>query len=264
MLQCLAMAFDLDTVSHLIRDQSDGLADRLDQLSDADWRLPSPCADWTVADVVAHLSSGAGVQFRALQRGLEGDTSPIFRDPAERTALTAAKLGLPESRRAADYRRELDELQSFFTTLGESDLARTAWHQSGVHPLRWFLLQRLGETTMHRGDVHGALGDDFEYPADVASLLLPEYVARLPRLLVPDGAVPALIRFGDAGFVRVGPERAAYLPETPVRPTLTLEAGSPTLLRIAVGRLHPQDAAGLQATGDTTLLAKWREVFRTL
>jgi len=261
------MAFDLDIVRRLIHDQSDGLADRLDQLSDADWRRPSPCADWTVADVVAHLSSGAGVQLRALRRGLEGDTSPVFKDPAEREALTHAKLSLPESQRAGDYRQELDRLQAFFATLTEPDLAETAWHQSGVHPLRWFLLQRLGETTMHRGDVHGALGDDFEYPADVAALLLPEYVARLPRLLVPDGAVPALIRFGDAGFVRVSAEGVSYVAESSDTPTLLLDGDPATLLRVAVGRLHPQDAvvAGrLPASGDTSFLARWREVFRTL
>lgn len=263
MLQ-VSVPFDRDGVRRLIREQSDGLAARLDQLADADWHRATPCPGWEIAHVVAHLSSGAGVQIQTLQRGIAGDTSPLYRDPAERAKLTDAKLAMPESQRAADYRREMAALHDFFAGLTETDMACSAWHQSGVHPLPWFYIQRLGETTMHRGDVHAALGDAFEYPEDVAAQLLPLYVARLPRMALD--ATPALIRFGSAGSVRLGgaPE---YLESSPEAPSLSLEGDAATLLRVVVGRLQPREAleAGrLRAEGDASLLPRWRELFRTL
>lgn len=260
----LDRSFDRDAVRRLIRNQSDGLASRLDRLADAEWHTPTPCPGWAVADVVAHLSSGADVQLQALQRGLAGDTSPLYSDPAERAALTQSKLNLPESQRAADYRREMERLLQLFSGLTDGDMTRSAWHQSGVHPLPWFLVQRLGETTMHRGDVYAALGDTFEYPEEVASLLLPVYVARLPRLSLDNS--PALIRFGSAGFVRLGQE-PVYLAQSGERPDLSLDGDAATLQRIVVGRLHPQEAVEsgwVRAAGRTSLLPRWRELFRTL
>ena len=263
MLQ-VSVPFERDAVRQLIREQSDGLAARLDQLADADWRRATPCPGWEIAHVVAHLSSGAGVQIQTLQRGLAGNTSPLYTDPAERAKLTEAKLSMPESRRAADYRREMEALHAFFAGLTDEDMACSGWHQSGVHPLPWFFIQRLGETTMHRGDVHAALGDAFEYPEDVAARLLPLYVARLPRMALD--ATPALIRFGDAGLVRLGaaPE---YLEASGEAPSLSLDGDAATLLRVVVGRLHPRDAleaSRLRAEGDASLLPRWRELFRTL
>jgi len=214
------------------------------------------------------LSSGAQVQLRALKRGLKGDVSPVFTSPAERAALTEAKLSLPEPARAADYRQETDRLLSCMDALTEADMAMSAWHQSGVHPLPWFLVQRLGETTMHRGDIHEGLDESFEYPDDVAEVLLPDYVARLPRMLDRDraGELRAVISFGAAGGIRIAPGTADYVPSAE-QPNVVLDAPAAALLRVATGRLHPQDgvASGrVRAFGDTVLLTRWRDLFRTL
>lgn len=262
------MAFDRAAALRMLREQSDGLADRLAQLAEADWHRPSLCPGWTVGDIVAHLASGAGVQIRTLQNGLAGNTSPTYKDQAERDALTDAKLSLPESARAPDFRQEMDHLIDFLATLSDADMNASGWHQSGVHPLPWFYIQRLGEVTMHRGDVHAALGDSFEYPEDVAATLLPLYVARLPRMLQRDaaGSLRAVVGFGAAGAVRVAPEGPEYTAEA-ADASVNLSADSATLLRVVVGRMHPQEvltAGRLQASGDTGLLARWRELFRTL
>jgi uncharacterized protein (TIGR03083 family) len=255
------LEFDRDAVRRLVRQQCDGLAARLDQLSPEQWHTASTCPGWEVADVVAHLSSGADVQLRSLRRGLDGETSPVFSDPAERQALSQAKLDMPEAERAADYRRELGRLLDFMDGLSEGQMAKTAWHQSGVYPLPWFLLQRLGEITMHRGDILEGLGDTFDYPEEVAALLVPIYAARLPRLVVAKELPPALIRFGSFGFVRLGADGASYDTQATDTPTLNLDGSAAALLRVAVGRLHPRE---VHAGGDTNLLDRWREIFRTL
>jgi len=265
------MAFDLDRVRRLIREQADGLAGRLSSLSDADWERSTACAEWNVGDVVAHLASGVVVQRQSLRRGLEGETSPVFRDAAARAAITEAKRDLPPSRKAADYRQEMVELLALFDTLSPSDLETPAWHQSGVHPVRWFLLQRLGETTFHRGDIHHGLGDAISYPPDVAEVLLPAYLGRLPRLLQPqatDDDLTATIRFSNAGAVRIADGHAEYSEhDLPRAADLRLEAEPATLLLVATGRLHPRDALStgqLGASGDTALVERWREIFRPL
>ena len=150
------MSTDPLSLRPLIHRESDRLAARLDRTSEADWQRPTPCTEWQVADIVAHLASGAGVQVLSFQRGLQGETAQPFKDQAERDALTRAKLGLPAASKAADYRREMNRLLDLMDSFTASDLAKKAWHRTGPQPIGWFMSQRLGEVTLHSGDIHTA------------------------------------------------------------------------------------------------------------
>ncbi|HLG70274.1 MAG TPA: maleylpyruvate isomerase family mycothiol-dependent enzyme [Chloroflexota bacterium] len=265
------MAFDHRQVLSLIRQQADALCDCLDGLAEPDWEKPTACTEWNVADVVAHLSSGATVQRRALDRGLQGDTSPLWTDPAERLALSRAKRDIPAAEKAADYRQGMAELLPLFERLQPEDLDRkSAWHQSGVHPIRWFFTQRLGETTFHARDIHIGLGRPAGIPEDVARVLLPAYLDRLKRLFQPGqpGDLRASIAFGGAGRIDVADGAGEYLPDgSSAGADLSLQGSAETLVLIATGRLEPKEAVAagqLRAQGDTGLIERWREIFRPL
>ncbi|GIF63539.1 hypothetical protein Ais01nite_15740 [Asanoa ishikariensis] len=47
---------DRDELWRVVDDQRRALTDQLEELSDAEWREPSLCTEWTVRDVAAHLT----------------------------------------------------------------------------------------------------------------------------------------------------------------------------------------------------------------
>jgi uncharacterized protein (TIGR03083 family) len=254
----------------LIHRESDRLADRLERLAEPDWQRPTPCTEWTVADIVAHLASGASVQLLSFQRGLHGETGQPFKDTAERDALTKAKLELPAGAKAADYRREMDRLLAVMDTFTAADLDKKAWHRTGPQPISWFMSQRLGEITLHSADIHTALDGSFSIAPDAAAALAPAYLARLPRLVRPDALrnVQAVIGLGECGSLTVADGWASYSEAgAGANPTLMVKTSPATLLLMATGRVHPKDALArgeLTARGDTAILERWREMFRPL
>jgi uncharacterized protein (TIGR03083 family) len=261
---------DSRRVLALIRRQADGLANRLELLSEADWTRPTACPEWSIADLVAHLSSGIVVQRRAIENGLRGDTSPAYRDTAARAVWTESKQNLPPHKKASDLRDEMQGLLALFDGLTPADLDKAAWHAAGPQPIRWFLLQRLGETMIHRGDVLDGLHEAFDYPPDESELLVSSYLARLPRLLHREncGGLRETIVFRGVGTLTILDGRADYRAAAEAaHPDLVLEARPSVLLRISTGRLHPMDAVKeqlLAVSGDAGLVANWHEMFRPL
>src|SRR5262249_28219711 len=234
------------------------------------WARPTACPEWSVADLIAHLSSGIVVQRRAIENGLRGDTSPAYRDSAERAALTESKQNLPPHKKASDFRDEMHALLALFDGLTPAELDKPAWHAAGAKPIRWFLLQRLGETMIHRGDVLEGLHEAFDYPPDASQLLVSSYLARLPRLLYRGncGGLHETIVFRGVGTLTILEGNADYQDAADAASAdLVLEARRSVLLRISTGRLHPMDAVKQQllaVRGDTGLIANWHEIFRPL
>lgn len=263
-------SLDLRQVLALIRRQADGLADRLELLSDGDWTWPTACPGWSITDLVAHLSSGIVVQRRAIEKGLRGDTSPAYRDAAERASWTASKQDLPPPRKASDFRDEMQALLALFEGLTAADLDKPTWHAVGPQPIRWFLLQRLGETMLHRGDVLDGLHEAFDYPPEESRLLVSSYLGRLPRLLHREGCrgLRATIVFRGVGTLMILDGNADYQDTVEAAPAdLVLEARPSVLLRISTGRLYPKEAVNrqlLEVSGRTGLIARWHELFRPL
>jgi hypothetical protein len=162
--------------------------------------------------------------------------------------------------------RLLDLMDSFTA----ADLDKKAWHRTGPQPIGWFMSQRLGEVALHSGDIHRGLDGSFRFPADVAEALAPAYLARLPRLVRPDppSDLVAVVSFGAFGTLTIQDGAANYEQTgSAARPTVTVGAEPATLLLMATGRVDPKDALArgeLKATGNTTVLESWRQIFRTL
>jgi hypothetical protein len=219
---------------------------------------------------MAHLSSGIEVQRRSLENGLRGDTSAPYRDTAERQALTSSKKDLPPHQKPSDFSEAMDGLLAVFGRLAPADLETLAWHAAGPQPIRWFFLQRLGETMIHRGDVMDGLREPFEYPAEDAQLLVSSYLARLPRLFRPEncGGRRNTVVFRGLGTLTLSNDGARFDDGIDDRRAeLEVEAPPGVLLRISTGRLKPQDALTqhlIKGTGDTSVIMIWPELFRPL
>jgi uncharacterized protein (TIGR03083 family) len=84
---------DRDELWRVIDAQRGALTDQLEELSEDEWRRPSLCAEWTVRDVVAHLTLQhvrAGTAVRDLVRA-RGNVDRAIRDAA--TAKATAPTG---------------------------------------------------------------------------------------------------------------------------------------------------------------------------
>jgi uncharacterized protein (TIGR03083 family) len=117
---------ELSTTASLVS-QADSVAADLERyLADpppAAWAGPSDCAGWTVAQVVAHLTTAAAMFADSVERGLEGESGPppeavegpaVYRVWRERllrehaalppaALLAALKESLPRPRRALPW-----------------------------------------------------------------------------------------------------------------------------------------------------------------
>src|SRR4051812_9968265 len=101
---------DRDAVWAAIDAERAGLADLLDDLTEAEWARPSLCAGWRVGDVAAHLSLAHMTVGAALAGTVRarGDVDRMIRDTALRQAATIPRAqvagtirGMVGSRRRA-------------------------------------------------------------------------------------------------------------------------------------------------------------------
>ena len=271
------MIFDLATTRRHIAEQADRLERRLEAIGETEWHQPTICTEWDVADIVTHLATGAERQLRSIDRGRRGEIGPLLTDPRERDALIESRRGTPGAEVLLDFRKQVGALNALFETITPEDLDKPAWHITGLHPISWFILSRLGELTIHRGDIVQGLGDSIVYSAEIAELLLPGYLERLQRLFIKDQAedLDALIEIRVTGdksepfrlHIAQGQAQVVDQPNSSASAELTIESDAATLLLMATGRVQPQQAQAqgvLRAGGRTQLLDRWRELFRTL
>jgi uncharacterized protein (TIGR03083 family) len=80
---------DREAIQRAVEAERRDLADLLDRLAPADWEVGSLCPDWTVRDVVAHLTLATRLSKRAAVLGVvraRGDVNRMIHDAARRRA----------------------------------------------------------------------------------------------------------------------------------------------------------------------------------
>jgi uncharacterized protein (TIGR03084 family) len=223
------------------------LAGLLDGLADADWRRPTRCEGWDVADVVLHLAQTdelalASAQGRfaerlgVLARGIDG-TGTVDDGAA---ATVASERGLPNDELRERWRTGAAVLRE---QLAANDPhARVTWvaGQLSVHTL---VATRLSECWIHTGDVAGALDvvppltDRLEHIARLAWRTLPYAFARAEREL-----------HGPVEFDLRAPSGARWHFEPSDEPATRVEGDGAELCLVAARRVEPAQTS-LRATG---------------
>src|SRR5215472_18049828 len=117
------------------------LAADLHDLSTEDWAAPSLCSDWTVRDVLAHMTSAAKLTPPAFFGKMIG--SGFSFDKIQEKGVAAQRGASP-----ADT---LANFESVLTSVKHPPGPTTTW---------------LGETIVHSEDIRRALGIQREYPTD--------------------------------------------------------------------------------------------------
>jgi uncharacterized protein (TIGR03083 family) len=162
-----------------LRDSHNRLAATVKGLSPDQVTSMSYANEWSIAQVLSHLGSGAEIFVMFLDAGLAGDSAPGMEEFQAVWSRWDAKEPIDQVRDgiAADA-QFLDRLDAL------SEPERTAWRMElfgAERGLGDIARLRLGEHALHTWDVAVALDGGVTVPADVAALLvdgLDDLVAR--------------------------------------------------------------------------------------
>ncbi|MBN9112580.1 MAG: maleylpyruvate isomerase family mycothiol-dependent enzyme [Pseudonocardia sp.] len=156
-----------DALWDAIRTERAALADDLADLAPDEWARPSLCGDWTVEEVVAHLTAAASIGRWAWIRSMLGARY----DPDVHNA-----------RRLAEHRGATPaETLARFRAVVDRDTAASG------HTPAW-----LGEVVVHAQDIRRPLGIEHTYPVESLTAVATFFAAR--NFAVASGTVSKGLR----------------------------------------------------------------------
>lgn len=249
-----------------LRESHDRLAGLVEPMSAEDLRGPSYCADWTNAQVLSHLGSGAEIALIRLPGAL-GEGEPVGTD-AFGPIWDRWNAKSPDEQ-AADALISDEKYVAALEQLADEEIAAARIEFFGMQlDAIGIVRMRLGEHVLHTWDLAVMADPAATVQADGVDLLIdnvPQFLApRLGKTLPEPFAVristtePArdyLLTSGDSVTMvnwpgdDTGPQGVAQV-------TMPAEA----LLRLSYGRLDPDHTPGSVA-GEQEVLAKLRTMF---
>jgi uncharacterized protein (TIGR03083 family) len=242
----------------VLRRCHDELAARVRGLGEAGLTRQSYCADWSVAQVLSHLGSGAEIalaQFQAARAGA------ALLGPDDFRAVWARWDALPPRQQAAAFAESVPRLHEALGALDDAERRELRpYFHAGPVDLPAFLAFRLVEQALHAWDVHVAF--------EPATAVDPEAVGLLAELL-PFGAsmadakvlgalAPARLAVATTDparqFVLDLGARARLCPADDGQVSGLLRLPAEALARLITGRLDPAHTpAGTVAEGRPSL-----------
>ncbi|WP_239651128.1 maleylpyruvate isomerase family mycothiol-dependent enzyme [Mycobacterium sp. UM_Kg27] len=249
-------AGSVDRISAALRDCYAAIESLCTDLSDAEWGAQSLCPDWTVRDVINHVTSIEA----AMAGWLPGDdrTPPPFDKAADflRDADTDT-TAYRELVRAIYDRRRRD-----LATLSDADLLRPSWTPVGPATYGRFLEIRVFDFWVHERDITTPLGRTTDDASLGAQIALAEVAGSLGYIVgkkvgLPDGKS---ITFDLTGPIprqlHVAVDGRAKAVDQLDNPDVTVVTDSTTFIQLACGRIDPQaqiDSGAITWKGDTEL-----------
>jgi len=211
---------------------------------------PSYASEWSIAQVLSHLGSGAEIYSRFL---VAGSTSAA---PPERATFMAIwdewKAKTPKSQVIDGLAVDGSFLDHVAELSSEQAAAFRVQMFVGEVDLAGFLLARLGEHAVHTWDVRVALDPAATIPVDAAELLVPrlsEIASRSGRVGNADLSIAVQTTEPERRLsLRVSPDGVRLVDGTLGEVTMRLPAEA--LVRLVYGRLDAQHTpAGMEADG---------------
>jgi uncharacterized protein (TIGR03083 family) len=226
-----------------LRNSQEGLASLVKPLSPEQLRGPSYCTDWSVAQVLSHVGSGAEIALMMLPSAL-GQAEPVDR-AAFQPVWDVWNAKSPDDQ-AADALTSDEKQVRALEQLSDNDLASISLPFIGMNLDAVGMVRlRLGEHAIHTWDVAVSGDAAATVSPDAVSLLIdnvPQFLA--PRLgRAPD--VPFRIRIRTTGpdrdylLIAADPVSMTDWPGDGGGADSEVSMPSEALLRLAYGRLDP-------------------------
>ena len=246
-----------------LRANHDRLAAFVAHLTEVHLKAQSGAADWSVADVLSHLGSGAEIQHHTISRAVTGDTgdAPVNQEIWDRwNALPP----LEQATGFVDSDRRLVELFESLTPEQRSSVQVALGFLPAPVSLLTPVAMRLNEQTLHGWDarvgVHPAAGLSDE----AAELVLQHYTDSMSFML---GFIGKADRLDEPVRLAVGDRVIAIEDSVALEPAgegaITATYGGPleAVVRLLAGRLSPEHTpADVSVSGNVTL-DELRQVF---
>ena len=245
---------------HALRSSVDRLAALVRPLDDRSLIAQAYPTEWTIADVVSHIGSGAVISHRRLQATLD-DVDP----PDDFNQRVWDEWNAKSPRAKVDDGLEADaELTAALEETTPGDRAR---FKSAMGPLEldWdaFIGMRLNEHLLHEWDVAVTLDATVPLAQDGTEVVV-DNLELIARFAAKPNGDPRAIRVGttdpDRSFVvTVEPERVEFTAaKLGGKPEISMPAES--LIRLVYGRLDPMHTPR-SVVGERVQLDQLRSVF---
>jgi uncharacterized protein (TIGR03083 family) len=249
-----------------LRNSHERLATLAGAMSDDEVTGQSYCRDWSIAQVLSHLGSGAEIALMSLEAALGGP--PMDRD-AMGPIWDTWNAKTPQQQ-AADCLPADEAHVKRLEGLSDAELAGISYQMFGMtFDAAALIRMRLSEHAVHTWDVAVSLDDAAEVAPDAVELLM----ANLPMIAgwtgKPDGDPFRLRLRGTepgADFVLEVADKVTLGPwpgRGPAGATADGQVQLPAeaLLRLVYGRLDPGHTPPVEVSGDPGLLDRARAVF---
>ena len=224
----------------------------------------SYCTDWSVAQVLSHLGSGAEIAFIMLESALTGEPmdrsvfAPIWDTWNAKTPAQQAADCLPADEA---YISRLEGLTDAELGAISADFLGMKLDAAGVVRLR------LSEHAVHTWDVAAAIDPDAVVAPDAVALLT-EHLPWLAERTGRTGEQPLRVRLRgsnpDLDLLLEVADKVTLTPwpaESAVPTDAQIQMSTEGLLRLMYGRLDPAHTPSAEITGGPALLDQLRAVF---
>jgi uncharacterized protein (TIGR03083 family) len=248
-----------------LRRSNDRLTELAKPLTPDQLREQSYCTDWTMAQVLSHLGSGAEIALLGIPAAL-GEAEPVSRD-AFGPIWDAWNAKSPDEQ-GADSLAANDALMATLEGLTDEQLASMKMEFFGMQLDAVGIIRlRLGEHALHTWDVAVFSDPAATVSADATALL----IDNVPRFLAPRLGKPLAEPFA-VRITTTDPDRD-YLLTSGESISVTDWPGdgsagdvpqvlmpAEALLRLSYGRLDPEHTPA-EVSGDLAALEKLRAIF---
>jgi hypothetical protein len=249
---------------------------------------PTPCEDWTIADILAHFvwswsgETYGGTYAGMIKGGLRGDTSPPDGFPPPGQTLSGPAVDALYSQSAVAQRQKLgdsvmpvfiqtcDYLNDLLRSIGPEDWGKLCYHTHGLRPVHSFLPVIIQEFAVHDWDIRTSLLEPSPTLSVASTLFLMEKHAQnrnrpwrvpFPRSIPASG--PIRYRFDLTGMgaakrdIVVEGDKARMEPSGAAPADLYVRGDTGACVLLLYGRLSLGSlltAGSFKAEGNMTLL----------
>ena len=241
-----------------LRATHDDLSTLVPGLTDEQLTGPSGAAEWTVAQVLSHLGSGAEISLATLETALAAGP-PAAQGFNQSVWDRWNALGPREQATAfLDHDARLVAAVEALTTEQRATLAVDLGFTPEPLSLASYAGLRLNESAQHSWDVRVAFDPSAAIPADAAAVLAEHLAGDLGFLVGFIGKAdalgePAVVGIEGSGYGLAVADHVAVVAE-PVDPTATFTGPLEAALRLVGGRLRPEyTPETVTVTGGVTL-----------